>query len=173
MFGTSTHMRRQWFLGPRARVWQHRGRGGCGPTFRPNPTAWSTECAVLFGGGSFGSACHWHPVEKLGDALRTSRTFTSRRRPPRLAGGIIGSTSARSACVRSLGYSRPCRSAAWRCSGFHLSVPHKESRTSHLTQQFSGSALKLGGVDKCDPVPALVLPACKPCSSISTTSQPR
>ncbi len=35
--------------------------------------------------------------------LSTSRTSTSRRRPPRLAGGIIGATSAHSASLRSLG----------------------------------------------------------------------
>jgi hypothetical protein len=33
----------------------------------------------------------------------TSRTFTERRRPPRLAGGIIGSTISHSASLRSLG----------------------------------------------------------------------
>ena len=83
-------------------------------------------------------------------ALRTSQTFTSRRRPPRLAGGIIGSTSVHSASVRSLGYRRPRRSAARRCSGFHISghpqstirVPHNESQMIHPNQQLSGSALR-------------------------------
>jgi hypothetical protein len=40
-----------------------------------------------------------------------------------LAGGIIGSTSTHSASVRSLGYRRPCRTAARRRSGFHISAP--------------------------------------------------
>ena len=55
-----------------------------------------------------------------------------------------------SASVRSLGYRRPCRTAARRCSGFHISappvmirVPRKESQTIHPTQQLSGSALRL------------------------------
>src|SRR4051812_34250128 len=52
--------------------------------------------------------------------LRTSRTFTVRGRPPRLAGRINGATSAHSASVRSLSYRRPRRSAAARCSGFHM-----------------------------------------------------
>ena len=79
-----------------------------------------------------------------------SRRSTSRRRLPRLAGGIIGSTSAHSASVRSLGYRRTRRSAARRCSGFHISghpeltirVPHNESQMIYPTQQHSGSALR-------------------------------
>src|SRR5215207_10141431 len=45
-------------------------------------------------------------------AFRTSRTFTVRGRPPRLAGGISEPTSAHSASVKSLSYQRPRRSAA-------------------------------------------------------------
>src|SRR5918993_2498013 len=59
---------------------------------------------VLRGGRSFGSAFPWHPVQSPSKtAFRTSRTFTVRGRPPRLAGRISGATSAHSASVRSLG----------------------------------------------------------------------
>src|SRR5918994_7604963 len=80
-------------------------------------------------------------------AFRTSRTFTVRGRPPRLAGGISEPTSAHSASVKSLSYLRPRRSAAARCSGFHMrhlsptQVPHKESQPIRPTQLLSGSAL--------------------------------
>jgi hypothetical protein len=48
------------------------------------------------------------------------------------------------------GYRRPRRSAARRCSGFHISghpqstirMPHNESQMIHPTQQLSGSALR-------------------------------
>ena len=51
----------------------------------------------------------------LGPARRERPSpFPSRGRPPRLAGGIISSTNAHSAFVRSLGYRKPCRSAARR-----------------------------------------------------------
>src|ERR671913_308474 len=81
-------------------------------------------------------------------AFRTSRTFTVRGRPPRLAGGISEPTSAHSASVKSLSYLRPRRSAAARCSGFHMrhlsptQVPHKESQPIRPTQLLSGSALR-------------------------------
>src|SRR5215207_9444088 len=80
-------------------------------------------------------------------AFRTSRTFTVRGRPPRLAGGISEPTSAHSASVKSLSYRRPRRSAAARCSGFHMrhlsptQVPHKESQPIRPTQLLSGTAL--------------------------------
>src|SRR5580700_1521942 len=80
-------------------------------------------------------------------AFSTSRTFTSRRRPPRLAGGINGSINAHSPSVRSLGYRRPLRTAIRRCSAVHMwcllqsSAPHIESQPIHSTQQLSGSAL--------------------------------
>src|ERR1700675_2763753 len=81
-------------------------------------------------------------------AFKTSRTFTSRGRPPRLAGGIAGSTSAHSASVRSLGYRKPRRSAARRCSGVHIEHPlesirvlDNESHPTPPTQQLLGSAL--------------------------------
>src|SRR5918993_1482392 len=81
-------------------------------------------------------------------AFRTSRTFTVRGRPPRLAGGISEPTSAHSASVKSLSYLRPRRSAAARCSGFHMrhlsptQVPHKESQPIRPTQLLSGRGLR-------------------------------
>src|ERR671913_2315160 len=75
-------------------------------------------------------------------AFRTSRTFTVRGRPPRLAGGISEPTSAHSASVKSLSYLRPRRSAAARCSGFHMrhlsptQVPHKETTDSTDSTSF-------------------------------------
>src|SRR5882672_6481810 len=84
-------------------------------------------------------------------AFNTSRTFTSRGRPPRLAGGIAGSTSAHSASVKSLGYRKPRRSAARRCSGVHIEHPlesirvlDNESHPIPPTQQLLGSALRRG-----------------------------
>src|SRR5215207_1334532 len=82
-------------------------------------------------------------------AFRTSRTFTVRGRPPRLAGGISEPTSAHSASVKSLSYRTPRRSAAARCSGFHMrhlsptQVPHKESQPIPPTQLLSGTAIRL------------------------------
>src|ERR1700689_4755096 len=82
-------------------------------------------------------------------AFSTSRTFTSRRRPPGLGGGINGSINAHSPSVRSLGYRRPLRTAIRRCSAVHMwcllqsSAPHIESQPIHSTQQLSGSALRI------------------------------
>jgi hypothetical protein len=57
------------------------------------------------GGKSFGIARHWQPVERTYiRPFTTSRIFTLRLPPPRLAGGINGLTSAHySASVTSLG----------------------------------------------------------------------
>src|SRR5215213_9990615 len=80
-------------------------------------------------------------------AFRTSRTSTVRGRPPRFAGRINGATSNHSPSVKSLSYRKPRRSAAARCSGFHMrhlsptQVPHKESQPIPQTQLLSGSAL--------------------------------
>src|SRR4030095_3039670 len=89
-------------------------------------------------------------------AFKTSRTFTSRGRPPRLAGGIAGSTSAHSASVKSLGYRKPRRFAARRCSGVHIEHPlasirvlDNESHPIPPTQQLLGSALSLEQVNCC------------------------
>src|ERR1700690_2703420 len=85
-------------------------------------------------------------------AFSTSRIFTSRRRPPRLAGGIIGSINAHSPSVRSLGYRRPLRAANRRCFAVHIwclsqsMAPYIESQPIPLIQQLSGSALSVGFV---------------------------
>ena len=51
-----------------------------------------------------GIARHWQPVLRIYiSPLTTSRTFTVRLLPPRLAGGMIGATCAHSASVKSLG----------------------------------------------------------------------
>ena len=59
------------------------------------------------------------------------------RRPPRLAGGIIGSINAHSPSVRSLGYRRPLRAAIRRCSAVHMWCPlnhchHISRRIRHI-----------------------------------------
>src|SRR5260370_13240254 len=61
----------------------------------------------------------------------------------------MGSTIAHSASVRSLGYRRPLRSAARRCSGVHIGrsskenqAPDKESHPIYQTQELPGSALR-------------------------------
>ncbi len=52
---------------------------------------------MLLGGKSFGIARHWQPVLRTYmTPFMTSRTFTSRLRPPRLAGGISGSINCHS-----------------------------------------------------------------------------
>ena len=55
--------------------------------------------------------------------IMVTRGFSHSPRADDRPGGIIGSTSAHSASVRSLGYRRPRRSAARRRSGFHISAP--------------------------------------------------
>src|SRR4030095_3127179 len=92
-------------------------------------------------------------------ASKPSRTFRSRGRPPRLAGGIAGSTSAHSASVKSLGYRKPRRFAARRCSGVHIEHPlasmrvlDNESHPIPPTQQLLGSALRVSDEEpfRCD-----------------------
>ena len=52
----------------------------------------------------FRIARHWQPALRMYiRPLTTSRSFTVRLLPPRLAGGICGSTSAHSSSVRSEG----------------------------------------------------------------------
>jgi hypothetical protein len=59
----------------------------------------------------------------------------------------MGAAIAHSASVKSLRERRPLRSAARRCSGFHIGrslanqAPTKESQPIHQTQQVLGSAL--------------------------------
>src|SRR4030095_11733995 len=101
-------------------------------------------------------------------AFKTSRTFTSRGRPPRLAGGIAGSTSAHSASVKSLGYRKPRRFAARRCSGVHIEHPlasirvlDNESHPIPPTQQLLGSALSAHRVQPF-PIGDIASLACSP-----------
>jgi hypothetical protein len=64
----------------------------------------AASLTVLRGGRSFGNAAHWQPVlSTYITPLTTSRTSTVRLLPPRLAGGINGSTHAHSSSVTSLG----------------------------------------------------------------------
>src|SRR5262245_65881821 len=79
--------------------------------------------SVLRGGRSFGIARHWHPVLKIYMIpFITSRTSTWRLLPPRLSGGINGSTCAHSSSVRSLGYRNLMRSSRPWCFAGHLGV---------------------------------------------------
>src|SRR5258707_12275239 len=79
---------------------------------------------VLRGGGSLGTARHWHPVLKIYIIpFITSRSSTWRLLPPRLAGGINGSTSAHSSSVRSLGYRNALRSYRPRFFAVHIGDP--------------------------------------------------
>src|ERR1700716_1206145 len=79
---------------------------------------------VLRGGRSFGIARHWHPVLKIYIIpFITSRSSTWRLLPPRLAGGINGSTSAHSSSVRSLGYRNALRSYRPRFFAVHIGDP--------------------------------------------------
>src|SRR5258707_7414794 len=81
-------------------------------------------CTVLRGGRSFGIARHWHPVLKTYMIpFITSRSSTWRLLPPRLAGGINGSTSAHSSSVRSLGYRNALRSYRPRFFAVHIGDP--------------------------------------------------
>src|SRR3981081_4544285 len=87
-----------------------------------NKSRWS--CTVLRGGRSFGIARHWHPVLKIYIIpFITSRSSTWRLLPPRLAGGINGSTSAHSSSVRSLGYRNERRPDSPRFFAVHIGDP--------------------------------------------------
>src|SRR5260370_37256193 len=100
-------------------------------------------------GRSFGIARHWHPVLKIYIIpFITSRPSTWRLLPPRLAGGINGSTYAHSSSARSLGYRtfaavvtsavlrRPHRGAPLE-SGHHF-----ESQTIQRIQNVFGRTLR-------------------------------
>src|SRR5262249_31607256 len=77
----------------------------------------------------------------------TSRTSTWRLLPPRLAGGINGSTCAHSSSVRSLGYRNLLRSYRPRFFAVHIggasleSGHHFESQTIQRTQNVFGRTL--------------------------------
>src|SRR5262249_12627982 len=79
----------------------------------------------------------------------TSRTSTWRLLPPRLAGGIKGSTCAHSSSVRSLGYRNLLRSSRPRFFAVHIggapleSGHHFESQTIQRIQNVFGRTLSL------------------------------
>src|SRR6516162_2519129 len=64
----------------------------------------------------------------------TSRTSTWRLLPPRLAGGINGSTCAHSSSVRSLGYRSALRSYRLRFFAVHIGDPPR-IRPPHLNHK--------------------------------------
>src|ERR1700749_4045117 len=64
----------------------------------------------------------------------TSRTSTWRLLPPRLAGGINGSTCAHSASVRSLGYRSTLRSYRLRFFAVHIGDPSSNQATTLESQ---------------------------------------
>src|SRR5215472_2200408 len=78
----------------------------------------------------------------------TSRTSTRRLLPPRLAGGIKGSTCAHSSSVRSLGYRNLLRSQRPRFFAVHIggapleSGHHFESQTIQRIQNVFGRTLR-------------------------------
>src|SRR5260221_11722900 len=111
--------------------------------------------SVLRGGRSFGIARHWHPVLKIYMIpFIPSRTSTWRLLPPRLAGGINGSTYAHSSSVRVTRISqfaavvtsavlrRPHRGAPLE-SGHHF-----ESQTIQRIQNVFGRTLRLSSPDR-------------------------
>src|SRR5262249_18308843 len=82
----------------------------------------------------------------------TSRTSTWRLLPPRLAGGIKGSTCAHSSSVRSLGYRNLLRSSRPRFFAVHIggarleSGHHFESQMIQRIQNVSGRTLRRGWI---------------------------
>src|SRR6202007_56132 len=80
----------------------------------------------------------------------TSRTSTWRLLPPRLAGGINGSTCAHSSSVRSLGYRSTLRSYRLRFFAVHIGDPSSnqattlESQMIHWIQFVFGRTLSEG-----------------------------
>src|SRR5271165_3373930 len=79
--------------------------------------------------------------------LSASRMLVSRLSPPRLAGGMSGSTCDRSPSVRSLGYRKRSRLYLARFSFVHIDGPPNqtafhESQPIHETQQVSRQTLR-------------------------------
>src|ERR1700741_1963074 len=66
--------------------------------------------------------------------LITFRTSTWRLLPPRLAGGINGSTCAHSSSVRSLGYRSTLRSYRLRFFAVHIGDPSSNQATTLESQ---------------------------------------
>src|SRR5439155_17971895 len=101
------------------------------------------------GGRSFGIARHWHPVLKIYMIpFITSRTSIWRLLPPRLAGGINGSTCAHSSSLTSLGHRKLPRSYPPRLFAVHIggapleSGHHFESQTIQRIQNVFGRTLR-------------------------------
>src|SRR5262249_13037844 len=94
----------------------------------------------------------------------TSRTSTWRLLPPRLAGGINGSTCAHSSSVRSLGYRNLLRSQRPRFFAVHIggasleSGHHFESQTIQRTQNVFGRTLRIWSMIVCPAGTALAGP---------------
>src|SRR5215831_132185 len=91
----------------------------------------------------------------------TSRTSTWRLLPPRLAGGITGSTCAHSSSVRSLGYRNLLRSSRPRFFAVHIggapleSGHHFESQAIQRIQNVFGRTLRF--VFEYGPTPGIKL----------------
>src|SRR3984893_13768265 len=81
----------------------------------------------------------------------TSRMITVRLPPPRLPGGISGSTSPHSSSVRSLGYRNLLRSQRARFLLVHIGDPSSNQATSlesqmiHMIQELFRQTLRAGG----------------------------
>ena len=77
-----------------ARGTSRRACDGCAPACRPSSTGRNSRRPCFVGGKSFGIARHWQPVDRTYiSPFTTSRMSTVRLPPPRLAGGINGSTA--------------------------------------------------------------------------------
>src|SRR6201998_3122619 len=74
----------------------------------------------------------------------TSRTSTWRLLPPRLAGGINGSTCAHSSSVRSLGYRSTLRSYRLRFFAVHIGDPSSNQATTIESQMIHWIQFVLG-----------------------------
>src|ERR1017187_8327226 len=78
----------------------------------------------------------------------TSRMITARLPPPRLPGGISGSTNPHSSSVRSLGYRNLLRSQRPRFLLVHIGDPSSnqattlESQVIHMIQELFGQTLR-------------------------------
>src|SRR5215510_12529473 len=104
----------------------------------------------------------------------TSRTSTWRLLPPRLAGGIKGSTCAHSSSVRSLGYRNLLRSYRPRFFAVHIggapleSGHHFESQAIQRIQNVFGRTLR-GDIDDeiLPPLGGLFVRALSPTTSES------
>src|SRR5215471_1733940 len=108
----------------------------------------------------------------------TSRTSTWRLLPPRLAGGIKGSTCAHSSSVRSLGYRNLLRSQRPRFFSVHIggapleSGHHFESQTIQRIQNVFGRTLRDFSILDCR-LAAILIATPAACSQCSTKRHKR